>query len=716
MPPKEEVCPREDFMFCKDFKKLALLLLFLFCALPLLFSQTTKVDTDSKPKLELGLPLGHNGEVYSVAYSPDGRFLASGSWDGTVKIWGVTTGACLKTLKGHSSFVRSVSFSPDGRHIISGSKDTSVKIWDAASGNCLATLHTFGEDDWSVTTPEGLFDASDGAMEKMYFVQGLEMIELGQLKDRYYEPGLLAKVMGYNEEGITIDPGKLPERVKLYPEIEALVMMDTLEVKLIPRDGGIGKVRVAINGKEIADDVLGANGARGTVRTEDGKAVYFTVPLKNHPNLIPGKENEISVYAYESENWLKSRPVSCTYRTEAVDTTIIPNVYIIAAGISDYTGNIIDLNFAAKDAEDIAFALSLGARRLFGTDKTEVSLLTAGKEESGYGFQNREPTKENLRRAIEEAAEKAKSTDIVIIYLSGHGISYGSDPGDFYYLTKEAKSARSSSYSDPVIRRNASLSSTELMELVKQVPANRQVLIIDTCASGRVVDNLMAEKSISSSTVRALDRMKDRTGMFILTGSAADAVSYEASSFGQGILTYSLLEGIKGAALRDNSYIDVMTLFTRAQERVPQLAEHLGGIQRPEVFAQNRLGSFDIGMVTPEEQEKVPLAQPRPVFIQSNFQDEYLPRDLIDLGKYVDEELKRRSEQGRNSDCVFVPVREYPHAYSVGGRYERKGDSITLKAGLFEGDNPVETFTITAKNAKTLAYQLVERALGTAND
>ena len=511
-----------------------------------------------------------------------------------------------------------------------------------------------------MTTPEGLFDASAGAMEKMYFVQGLEMIELEQLKDRYYEPGLLAKIMGYHEEGITINPEELPERVKLYPEIEALVMMDTLEVKLVPRDGGIGKVRVAVNGKEIADDVLGVHKARGTVRTEDGEAVYLTVPLKNHPYLVPGEENEISVYAYEEGNWLKSRPVVCTYRTEPVDTELIPTVYIIASGISDYTGSGIDLRYAAKDAEDIAYALSLGAKKLFGTDKTEVRLLTAGKDESRYGFQNREPTKENIRGAIEEVAEKAKSTDIVIIYLSGHGISYGSDPGDFYYLTKEAKSSRASTYSDPVIRRNASISSTELMELVKQVPANKQVLIIDTCASGRVVDNLLADRDISSSTVRALDRMKDRTGMFILTGSAADAVSYEASSFGQGVLTYSILEGIKGAALRDNTYIDVMTLFIRAQERVPQLAEHLGGIQRPEVFARNRLGSFDIGMVTPEEQEKVPLARPRPVFIQSNFQDEYVPRDIIDLEKYVDEELKRRAEQGRYSDCVFVPVREYP--------------------------------------------------------
>lgn len=57
--------------------------------------------------------------------------------------------------------------------------------------------------------------------------------------------------------------------------------------------------------------------------------------------------------------------------------------------------------------------------------------------------------------------------------------------------------------------------------------------MIDACASGKAIDNMMAKRDISSGTLKALDRMKDRAGMHIITGCAADAVSYEASRYGQ---------------------------------------------------------------------------------------------------------------------------------------------------------------------------------------
>ncbi len=84
--------------------------------------------------------IGHSGYVYSVAYSPDGTKIISGSMDGTIKIWNANTGQCLKTLKGHSEYVYSVAFSPDGRRIVSGSTDKTIKIWDANTGQCLKTL------------------------------------------------------------------------------------------------------------------------------------------------------------------------------------------------------------------------------------------------------------------------------------------------------------------------------------------------------------------------------------------------------------------------------------------------------------------------------------------------------------------------------------------------------------------------------------------------
>ena len=84
--------------------------------------------------------IGHSGYVYSVAFSPDGTKIISGSMDQTIKIWDANTGQCLKTLKGHSEYIYSVAFSPDGRRIVSGSNDKTIKIWDANTGQCLKTL------------------------------------------------------------------------------------------------------------------------------------------------------------------------------------------------------------------------------------------------------------------------------------------------------------------------------------------------------------------------------------------------------------------------------------------------------------------------------------------------------------------------------------------------------------------------------------------------
>ena len=72
---------------------------------------------------------GHGGWVYSVCFSPDGRRLASGSWDNTMRLWDVETGACVKTLEGHGQFVLSVCFSPDGKQLASGSDDKTVRLW-----------------------------------------------------------------------------------------------------------------------------------------------------------------------------------------------------------------------------------------------------------------------------------------------------------------------------------------------------------------------------------------------------------------------------------------------------------------------------------------------------------------------------------------------------------------------------------------------------------
>ena len=101
--------------------------------------QTVKI-WDAGSGEELRTLKGHGGMVESVAFSPDGSWLASGSVDQTVKIWDAASGQELRTLSGHRDQVRSVAFSPDGSRVASGSVDQTVKIWDAASGQELRTL------------------------------------------------------------------------------------------------------------------------------------------------------------------------------------------------------------------------------------------------------------------------------------------------------------------------------------------------------------------------------------------------------------------------------------------------------------------------------------------------------------------------------------------------------------------------------------------------
>jgi hypothetical protein len=73
---------------------------------------------------------GHTGPVYSVSWSPDGRFALSAGADRTIRLWNVSSGSCLSELKRHSGEINTVSWSPDGCLVLSGGEDGELRLWE----------------------------------------------------------------------------------------------------------------------------------------------------------------------------------------------------------------------------------------------------------------------------------------------------------------------------------------------------------------------------------------------------------------------------------------------------------------------------------------------------------------------------------------------------------------------------------------------------------
>ena len=135
-----------------------------FCIVILLTScsapQTTSTSSKNAFSIYNDIYRGHHNAVSAVVWSPDGKRIASASYDKTVQVWDAATGHLFFTYRGHTNWVTAVAWSPDGKRIASVSFDKTVQVWDAVTGKPAWIYCCLGWVNGVAWSPNGKYVAS----------------------------------------------------------------------------------------------------------------------------------------------------------------------------------------------------------------------------------------------------------------------------------------------------------------------------------------------------------------------------------------------------------------------------------------------------------------------------------------------------------------------------------------------------------------------------
>ncbi|WP_190195021.1 nSTAND1 domain-containing NTPase [Streptomyces minutiscleroticus] len=283
---------------------------------------------------------GHTRDVYAVAYSPDGKTLATASKDETVRLWNATTGISRRVLTGHTGFVFAVAYSPDGHTLATGSQDKTVRLWNAATGASRKTLTGHTDEVYAVAfSPDGktlatssqdstvrLWDATTGALRKVL---------TGHTK------GIWG--VAYSPDGKTLASGSQDKTVRLWDATTG-----ALRKVLTGHTSDVYVVTFSPDGKTLASGAYDntvrlwdtATGAFRKTLTGHAGFVYAVAYSPNGRTLATGSEDK-TIRLWDTATDVPRKTL--TGHTSGVDAVAYsPNGRTLATGSEDKTIRLWD--------------------------------------------------------------------------------------------------------------------------------------------------------------------------------------------------------------------------------------------------------------------------------------------------------------------------------------------------------------------------------------
>ncbi|KAF0143810.1 MAG: wd40 repeat subgroup [Nitrospirae bacterium] len=527
---------------------------------------------------------GHSKWISSAAFSPDGKYVISGSGDATLKLWDVSTGKEIRTFKGHMEGytitnwetppgVLSVDFSPNGRYVISAG-DASIRLWDVVTAAELAMMVEFEDGEWLTITSEGYYNSSTSYSVDSFY-------------DVFYRPDIVtAKLRGDDiKDLITItmkDAIKNPPPVVEISPIASTPSSPKTKVcyNVKSTGGGIGEVRLFHNGKLIESDGYYKDIAKTTSdKTElialNSKTIYEdmrSVKIKEKGietgttttkskgevfndckeiDAVSG-ENEISITAFNKDNtvqgYVQTAKFTSTIKQEE------PHLYILSIGIDQYKDSTINLKYAVKDSKDIEERIIKQAETLYKLQNIHYEIIT-----------DNNATKARITTKINELSQKIKPTDSFILFAAGHGVLL---QNQYYMLTADY---------DGKVNDNNLISSNEIVEMSKKIKSLSQLFIFDTCHAGGV------DYIVSGLYDARMSVLAKKMGLHIYASANSKEAAMDGYQ-GNGLFTYTLLDGLnnnRNADKNKDNAVSLAELGEYSKASTTEISKKIGHQQTP---------------------------------------------------------------------------------------------------------------------------------------
>jgi WD40 repeat protein/uncharacterized caspase-like protein len=519
-----------------------------------------KKDGQTLASIERGMGNGYQHRAYT--FSPNGKTIISGGDNGILTAYDLT-GKPIGDFVGHEGEVWAVAPSPDGRLLISGGADQTIRLWNLMTHELILTLLVGVDGQWVMSTPQGYYASSPNGERIIGWQinggpdQTAEYVAASQLRTHFYRPDIVerAVILASAATAVNQMSGKrflLSDLRKHKPptfdilspadKSHASVTPIRLRLQLEANADPIENIEVLVNGRQATTP--GIRNAMARLAATPSLERVVEVPLEQG-------ENHIRVIA--SNNVGQTARELILFRDNPGQLDKKGTLYVLAIGVDKYAqlpptcgpnGNqSCDLRYAGKDARAFRDVMVKHAGPLF--DDTKTLLLTRDGD--------RPPTKANIEDALEEMFGKAGPTDTTELFIAGHGVT--DDHGADYLFLPEGAELVGQAW-----RRSSVVSWNEFQGALQKT-LGRRLMFADTCHSGGAYNNRLVNDAANANIV-------------VFSATDSETLSWEFEDLAHGAFTYALIQGIEGKARRADGSTSVLALGDFVSQEVANLTQN----------------------------------------------------------------------------------------------------------------------------------------------